>query len=133
MTLIKHRDAVLAFYGTALPGAVFKSYDAAKKAAAVDAYAVIFIARSRKDRTRYTGPQSRDTFTVTVHSVGESEDLCLWVQERVDALTGRILTVAGRVLRPVVYVTGQPPDLDDDGTTPLWFSVSQFDIISDPA
>lgn len=133
MTLIKHRDAVLAFYSTDLPGAVFKSYDAARKAASVDRYAVVFVARARRDRSRYTGPQSRDTYTVTVHSVGETEDLCLWVQERVDKLTDQTLTVAGRSLWPARYVTGQPPDLDDDGTTPLWFSISQFDITSDPA
>lgn len=133
MTLKAHRDAVIAFYEADLPGAVFQSYSAAKKAAGVTRYAVVFIARTRKDRPRYTGPQSRDTFTVTVHSVGESEDECLWVQERVDKLTDHTLGVTGRTLWPAEYVTGQPPDLDDDGTTPLWFSVSQFDIISDPA
>lgn len=48
-------------------------------------------------------------------------------------LTGKKLTVAGRNVWPVEYITGQPPSLDDDGTKPLWFTVSQFDIISDPS
>lgn len=133
MTLLAHRDAILAFYRADLPGQVFTSYSAAKKAADVNAYAVVFIARSRKERTRYTGGQTRDTYTVTVHNVGDSEDSCLWVQDLVDKLTDQTLTVTGRTLWPARYVTGQPPDLDDDGTTPLWFSISQFDIISDPA
>ncbi|MCH9836054.1 hypothetical protein K0U83_10355 [bacterium] len=127
-----HRDAVTASLEADLPGAVFKSYEAAKKAPTVAAYAVVFIALSRRDRTRFTGPQSRATFTATVHCVGESEDSALWVQERVDKLTDKVLTVAGRSLRPVEYVTGVAPDLDD-GTDPLWFTISQFDIVSDPA
>ena len=55
-----------------------------------------------------------------------------WVEERVNQLTGKKLTVTGRTVWPVEYITGQPPSLDDDGTKPLWFTVSQFDIISDP-
>lgn len=129
MTIRATRDAVIASLGADLPGSVFKSYSASDKAR----YAVVFIARSSKPRTRLTGGQWRDVFTVTVHSVGTDEDQCLWVQERVDKLTGRVLTVAGRRLWPVEYITGRPPDLDDDGPAPLWFSVSQFDIISDPA
>lgn len=127
MTIRAHRDAVIASLGADLPGAVFKSYSASDKSR----YAVVFLARSARRRPRYTGPQSRDVFTVTVHSVGVDEDSCLWVQERVDKLTGRTLTVAGRRLWPVEYVTGQPPDLADDGPEPLWFTVSQFDIVSD--
>lgn len=129
MTIRAHRDAVIASLQGDLANSVFKSYSASNKSR----YAVVFVARSRKDRTRYTGPQSRDTFTVTVHSVGVDEDSALWVQERVDKLTGETLTVANRRLWPVEYITGHPPSLDDDGPTPLWFSISQFDIQSDPA
>lgn len=128
MSIRAVRDVVIAALQVDLPGAVFKSYSASD----VERYAVVFVARSRRDRSRYTGPQSRDTFTVTVHSVGESEDTALWVQERVDKLTDRRLTVLGRSLWPVEYVTGRPPALDDDGPDPLWFTVSQFDIVSDP-
>lgn len=131
MTIRAHRDSVKAFLETGLPGAVFKSYSAAGKS--VSRYAVVFVALSGKERSRYTGQQTRHTYTVTVHCVGESEDSALWVQERVDALTDMVLEVPGRVLRPVEYVTGKPPDLADDGPDPLWFSVSQFDIVSDPA
>lgn len=123
-----HRDAVIASLESDLPGSVFKSYSAAS----VARYAVVFIARSAKSRSRYSSGQLRDVFTVTVHSVGVDEDSALWVQERVDKLTGRILSVAGRHVWPVEYITGQPPNLDDDGTAPLWFTVSQFDITSDP-
>jgi hypothetical protein len=124
-----HRDAVIASLQTDLPGSVFKSYSAADKSR----YAVVFIARSSKRRTRFTGPQSQDVFTVTVHSVGTDEDSALWVQERVDKLTDRRLSVSGRSLFPVEFITGQPADLDDDGPAPLWFAVSQFDITSDLA
>lgn len=128
MTIRAHRDAVIAELESRLPGAVFKSYSAADKSR----YAVVFIARSAKPRTRYMGGQWRDVFTVTVHSVGSDEDQALWVQERVDKITGIVLQVPGRRLFPVEYITGQPPSLDDDGAVPLWFTVSQFDIISDP-
>ena len=124
-----HRDAVIAELQTRLPGAVFKSYSAASGAR----YAVVFIGRSAKPRTRFTGGQWRDIYTVTIHSVGSDEDLALWVEERVVKLTGVKLTVSGRNVWPVEYITGQPPNLDDDGVKPLWFTVSQFDIMSDPA
>ena len=123
-----HRDAVIAELASRLPGAVFKSYTAASG----PRYAVVFIGRSAKPRTRFSGGQWRDVYTVTVHSVGSDEDLALWVEERVAKLTGAKLTVAGRNVWPVEYITGQPPNLDDDGTKPLWFTVTQFDIISDP-
>ncbi|MFF8817810.1 hypothetical protein ACF07D_07425 [Leucobacter sp. NPDC015123] len=124
-----HRDAVMAELETRLPGAVFKSYSAATK----DRYAVVFVALSDKPRTRFSGGQWRHVYTVTVHSVGTDEDTCLWVRERVDLLTGKTLEVAGRKLFPVEFVTSRPPDLDDDGPKPLWFAITQFDIISDPA
>ena len=124
-----HRNAIIAELETRLPGAVFKSY----LAASGPRYAVVFIGRSAKPRTRFTGGQWRDVYTVTVHSVGSDEDLALWVEERVVKLTGVKLTVSGRNVWPVEYITGQPPNLDDDGTKPLWFTVSQFDIYSDPA
>ena len=124
-----HRNAIIAELETRLPGSVFTSYGAASKSR----YAVVFIGRSAKPRTRFTGGQWRDVFTVTIHSVGASEEECLWVEERVSLLTGKKLTVTGRDVWPVEYITGQPPSLDDDGTKPLWFTVSQFDIISDPS
>lgn len=127
MSIRATRDAVIASLETDLPDSVFKSYSAAKKSR----YAVVFIARSSKRRTRFTGPQAQDVFTVTVHSVGIDEDSALWVQERVDNLTGKRLTVPGRKLWPAEFITGQAADLDDDGPAPLWFAVSQFDIISD--
>lgn len=128
-----HRDAVIAFFEISLPGAVFKSYSAAAEVPAPSRYAVVFVALSRRDRSRYTGRQSRDTYTVTVHSVGDDEDACLWVAERIAGLTDQVLTVPGRLLRPAEFITAQPPDLDDDGPDPLWFTVTQFDITSDPA
>ena len=124
-----HRNAVIAELETRLAGSVFTSYGAASKSR----YAVVFIGRSAKPRTRFTGGQWRDVFTVTIHSVGASEEECLWVEERVNQLTGAKLTVTGRDVWPVEYITGQPPSLDDDGVKPLWFTVSQFDIISDPS
>lgn len=126
-----HRNAVIAELETRLSGAVFKS--SSVPSPAPGRYAVVHIARSSKPRTRFTGGQWRDIYTVTVHSVGSDEDSALWVEERVNLLTGKTLAVTGRKLWPVEYITGQPPDLDDDSTAPLWFTVSQFDITSDPA
>ena len=128
MSVRAHRDAVIASLEVDLPGSVFKSYSASDQSR----YAVVFIAPSVKMRSRFTGPQSRTVYTVTVHSVGSDEDQALWVQERVDKLTGKALTVSGFKVWPVEFVTAQPPSLDDDGTSPLWFTVSQFDIVSDP-
>jgi len=124
-----HRNAFITDLQSRLSGSVFTSYAAADKSR----YAVVFAALSRKERHRYTGPQGRLTFTFTVHSVGASEEQCLWVAERVDQITDKTLTVANRSLWPVEYVTGMPPDLNDDGPSPLWFSISQFDVVSDPA
>lgn len=129
MTLRATRDAVIASLEADLAGSVFKSYQASSKSR----YAVVFVRRSSMERSRFMSGQIRDVFTVTVHCVGSDEDSALWVQERVDRLTGRTLSVPGRKLWPVEYITGQPPVLDDSSTTPLVFTVSQFDIISDPA
>lgn len=132
-----HRDAVMAELETRLAGAVFKSYSAkipgGQPVVYPSRYAVVFVALSDKPRTRFSGGQWRHVYTVTVHSVGTDEDTCLWVRERVDLLTGKTLEVAGRKLLPTEFVTSRPPDLDDDGPKPLWFAITQFDIISDPA
>lgn len=128
-----HRDALIAFLETRLPGAVFKSYSAAKEGTTPRRYAVLFVALSSRAGARYTAGQSRDTYTVTVHCIGDDEDSSLYVAEKVASLTGVTLTVTSRKLQPARYITSQPPDLDDDGPDPLWFAVTQFDIISDPA
>lgn len=130
MTVRAHRDAVIASLGSDLPGAVFKSYSAVS--GSLQRYAVVHIAPSVKQRPRYTGGQSRTVYTATVHSVGLDEDLALWVQERVERLTGRSLAVPGFKLWPVEFVTSRPPELDDGSSVPLWFTVTQFDITSDP-
>lgn len=136
MSIRAHRDAVMADLRERLPSAVFRSYEDRDENGNLvvypKKYAVVFIALSSSPRTRYTGGQTREVFTVTVHSVGVGEDESFWVAERVNKLKGRVLHVPGRSLWPVEYVTGQPPNLDDDSTSPLVFTVSQFDIISDP-
>lgn len=129
MTFRAVRDAVIASLEADLPDAVFTSYGATD----LNRYAVVFPALAEKTRTRLMASQTRDVFTVTIHSVGASEQSALWVAERVNQLTGRVLSVENRRLWPVEYVTGREPVLDDDGATPLWFVVSQFDIYSDPA
>lgn len=129
MTMRSVRDAVVSSLEVDLPGAVFTSYGATSKSR----YAVVFTALAEKPRTRLMGGQFRDLYTVTVHSVGTSEQSALWVAEKVNQLTGRVLSVDSRRMRPVEYVTGREPALDDSSVSPLWFVVSQFDIISDPA
>lgn len=129
MTVRQIRDAVIASLEPRLPGAVFSPN---KVPAGSRSYAVVYVALSRKNRTRFTSKQIQHQYTVTIHSVGADDEACYWVQERVDELTGRRLSIPGRHLHPVEYITGMPPDTDDDGPTPLVFSVSQFDILSDP-
>ncbi len=135
MTIRDHRNAILAALQADLPGSVFHSYSvgADETEPRPERYAVLFVAKSSMTRSRYSSRQNRDVYTVTIHSVGADEDSALWVQERVDKLTNHVLPVPERRLWPVEYVTGRPPALDDDGPVPLWFSISQFDIVSDPA
>lgn len=128
MTLRDHRDAVIASLLVDLPGAVFKPYEAT----ALSRYAVVWVAVSESPQTRFTGGQWREVFTVTVHSFGKDDEQALWVAECVMRLKGKSLTVAGRKLQPVKFVTQKPPELDDDGPTPLQRVVTQFDLISDP-
>lgn len=124
-------SAVVSALSSDLSGAVFLPWEVPTPAPS--RYAVVWVALSGKDRSRYASAQVRDVFTVTVHSVGGDANQCLWVQERVEKLTGKTLTVANRKLWPVEYITGHPPGLDDDGPEPKLFAVSQFDIFSDPA
>lgn len=135
MTIRAHRNAVLASLRADLPGSVFRSYSvgADETEPRPERYAVLFIAKSSSRRHRYTAGQARDVYTATIHSVGPDEDLCLWVQERVDRLKGKVLDVPTRKLQPVEFITGRPPELSDSGPEPLWFTISQFDITSDPA
>lgn len=130
MSIRAHENAVKESLLADLPESVFASYSTTK---GKSRYAVVFIALSKSEQSRFTAGQTRDTFTVTVHNCGESKDSAQWVEERVLKLKGKVLTVPGRKLWPVEYVTGQPLDLDEDGENPIWFSISQFDIVSDPA
>lgn len=131
MTVRGVTSAVVAELVKSLPGAVFAPFEVPSPAP--QRYAVVWVSLAEKQRTRLTGWQVRDVFTVTVHCVGLDAVQAHWVQERVNALTGETLTLSGRVLWPVEFVTSQPAALDDDGDTPLVFAVSQFDVMSDPA
>lgn len=131
MTVRGVSSAVVAELVKSLPGAVFAPFDVPSPAP--QRYAVVWVSMSGRDRPRYSSGQVRDVFTVTVHCVGSDAAQAHWVQEKVNALTGASLTLAGRKLWPVEYVTGQPAALDDDGDSPLVFAVSQFDVMSDPA
>ncbi len=129
MTLRSHRDAVIAALEVDLPGSVFKPYEATD----LPRYAVVWVAVSDSPRTRFTGGQWREIYTVTVHSFGDDDDLALWVAERVSRLKGKTLSIPGRRLWPVEFITQRPPELDDDGPNPLQRVATQFDITSDPA
>jgi hypothetical protein len=131
MTVRGVTSVVVAELVKSLPGAVFAPFDVPSPAP--QRYAVVWVSMSGKDRPRYSSGQVRDVYTVTVHCVGSDAAQAHWVQEKVNALTGASLTLAGRKLWPVEYVTGQPAALDDDGDSPLVFAVSQFDVMSDPA
>jgi hypothetical protein len=131
MTVRGVTSVVVAELVKSLPGAVFAPFDVPSPAP--QRYAVVWVSMSGKDRPRYSSGQVRDVYTVTVHCVGSDAAQAHWVQEKVNALTGVKLTLAGRKLWPVEYVTGQPAALDDDGDSPLVFAVSQFDVMSDPA
>ncbi|MBB4072047.1 hypothetical protein [Canibacter oris] len=133
MSIRAHKKAILAFLEQHLPGSVFDSYDAAA-ATGVSArrYAVVFIAKTAAAQHRYTSGQTRHTYTVTIHSVGDSIESCQWVQDKTDALTGAVLAVPGRDLHPVRFVTSKLPQLDTDSDKPMFFAVTQFDLVSDP-
>jgi hypothetical protein len=131
MTVRGVTSVVVAELVKSMPGAVFAPFDVPSPAP--QRYAVVWVSMSGKDRPRYSSGQVRDVYTVTVHCVGSDAAQAHWVQEKVNALTGASLTLAGRKLWPVEYVTGQPAALDDDGDSPLVFAVSQFDVMSDPA
>ena len=130
MTVRGVSSAVVAELAKSLPGAVFAPFGVPSPAP--QRYAVVWVSLVEKQRTRLTGGQVRDVFTVTVHCVGADAVQAHWVQEKVNALTGVTLTVSGRMLWPVEFVTSQPAALDDDGDSPLVFAVSQFDVMSDP-
>lgn len=124
-----HRDAFISELKKTLPDSVFKSYEASDK----NRYAVVWIRLSEKPNTRYSAGQNGDVYTITVHCVGNSEDSALWVQEKVNALTGTKLSVSGRAMHPVEYITGQECQLNEESESPLWWAVSQFDLHSIPA
>lgn len=130
MTVRLVRDAVKAQLETRLAGAVFTSFSVKNPPAR---YAVVFVSLPKKIRHRFMGGQWRHQYRVTVHSIGTDEDLALWVHERVDQLTAAQLTIPGRVLDSVEFVSSTEVDLNDKGTTPLWFVVTEFYIYSDPA
>ena len=130
MTVRGVSSAVVTELAKSLPGAVFAPFGVPSPAP--QRYAVVWVSLVEKQRTRLTGGQVRDVFTVTVHCVGADAAQAHWVQEKVNALTGVTLTVSGRMLWPVEFVTSQPAALDDDGDSPLVFAVSQFDVMSDP-
>lgn len=115
------RAAVLS--DAALAGAVFVGEVAGTAPAR---YALIFPSSPDRDQDRSTGPQSRQTFSFTVHSVGRLPDNAMWVSERVVAavLGKRLGTGWGRVR----HAGGDPMRKDNSVAPGVHFLVDEFEL-----
>jgi hypothetical protein len=97
-------------------------------------YCTLHIDSGRRIADRFTGPQSQQDYTLTIHSCGTSVEQAQLVAERVyAALLGVVLTVPGRRCRRVRSIDSQPVELDRDITPPLFYSTDVFELVSDPA
>jgi hypothetical protein len=97
-------------------------------------YCTVHMDSGRRIADRFTGPQSQQDYTITIHSAGTSTEQAQLVAERVyAALLGVVLTVPGRKCHRVRSIDSQPVELDRDVTPPLFYSTDVFELVSDPA
>jgi hypothetical protein len=94
-------------------------------------YVNVFVTGGLREQDRVTGPSSRVTFNVTVHSVGLRVDQVNLARESVlDLLTDWKPTVEGHQFHRVSHEVSLPPRSDTDSKRTLWFGVDQFDLIA---
>jgi hypothetical protein len=94
-------------------------------------YVNVFVTGGLREQDRVTGPSSRVTFNVTVHSVGLRVDQVNLARESVlDLLTDWKPTVEGHQFHRVSHEVSLPPRADTDSKVTLWFGIDQFDLIA---
>lgn len=97
-------------------------------------YVVVYPSTPSHTVERFTGRNTQQDYTYTVHSVGATPEQALWVADRVIAqLLDHVLVVPGRSCRRLRHPVGRPVDEDEDVTPHLFFTVDQFDLTSSPA
>ena len=86
-----------------------------------------------REQSRYTGGQIQETYSFTIHSVGQTPEQAQLLAERVYAqLLGAKLTIAGRVCRPMRSVVSRPIQVDRDVTPVMHYSVDVFELTTEP-
>lgn len=107
----------------ALAGAVFVGE---VTGTAPSRYALIFPSSPDRDQDRSTGPQSRKTYSFTVHSVGRLPDNAMWVAEHV------VAAVLGKRLHPswgrIRHTGGEPLRKDNSVAPGVHFLVDEFEL-----
>lgn len=97
-------------------------------------YVSVFFPSPTHTPTRYTGEATRESYTVTTHSVGLDPNQAQDVSDRLTRqLLGRRLAVAGRDCSRIEHPTGLPPEIDKDPNPPLFYIVDEWTFWSDPA
>lgn len=131
--VLPHRDAVLAaLEGVGLTVGKGRAPDAADIPSS-GAYAVLYFAPGQSEsesladqRTDFSGP-----FQVTC--VGPTEEICLWVADRVRQGLFAAPLVAGRQAYRPREEGGPPVQRDDDVSPPLYFLPIQYTLRSTSA
>lgn len=94
-------------------------------------YVNVFVTGGLREQDRVSGPSSRVTFNVTVHSVGLTVAQVNLARESVlDLLVDWVPAVTGRRFHRLSHEVSLPVRSDTDSARTLWFGVDQFDLIA---
>lgn len=98
-------------------------------------YAVVYTPTPYRTSDRLSGAQVRETTTHTIHSVGDSEDKALWIEERIGArLLDFVPVISGRICGRVSFGSALAVTRDASTSNPdLYYGVSEVTLTSDPA
>jgi hypothetical protein len=97
-------------------------------------YITFFLNSGVRSPYRYTGASTRADFTVTVHSVGKTDEQVGWLQERVlGQFVDWVPELVGRKCFRLTHEVARPTDLDDSLSPPLFYAVDEFDFSTFPA
>lgn len=96
-------------------------------------YVSVFFPSPTHSATRFTGAETRESYTVTTHSVGTDPNQAQDVSDRLTSrLLGHHLDVIGRDCSRIHHPTGLPAELDKDSNPPLFYIVDEWTFWSDP-
>lgn len=94
-------------------------------------WAVFWVNGGPRSQDRVSGPSSKVTFTVTVHSVGRTRRQAAWVRGRVlDKLVDWAPVVDGVKFHAADHAVSLQTRSETDAANSLWFGVDQFDFVS---